>query len=75
MDLTAKEKLDVLCIQETMLSKQTNFNFNNYNGFFKEGNTNYPAQGGIAIFIHENIPYQKLTLNTPLQAIGARINL
>ena len=75
MDQKAKEKPDVLCIQETMLSKQKNFNLKNYNGLFKEAHTNHRAYGGVAIFIHSTIPYQKLILNTPLQAIAARINM
>ena len=75
MDLNAKEKPDDVCFQETMLSKQTKFNLNNYNGLFKEGHTNHRAHGGIAIFIHYTIPYQKLILNTPLQAIAARIDI
>ena len=75
MDLIAKEKPDVICIEETMLSKQTNFNLKNYNELFKEGNANHQAHGGVAIFIHYTIPYQKLILNTPLQAIAARINI
>ena len=75
MDLISKEKPDVLIIQETMVSNQTNFNLNYYNGLFKEGHTNCRAQRGLAIFINVTIPYQKLTLNLPLQAIAARINI
>ena len=41
MDQRSEEKQHVLCIQETMLSKQTNFNLKNHNGLFKEGHTNY----------------------------------
>ena len=58
-----------------MLSKQAIFNLNNNNGLFKEGHTNYRAHGGVAIFIHETISYQKSIINTPLQAIAARINI
>ena len=58
-----------------MLSKQTIFNSKNYNESFKEGYINYRAHGGVEIFIDETIPYQKLKLNTPLQAITARINI
>ena len=39
MGLISEEKPDVLCIQETILSKQTNFNLKYYNGLFKEGHT------------------------------------
>ena len=58
-----------------MLSKQTNFNLKNDNGLLKEGDTNYGTHGGVAIFIHETIPYQKLILTTSLQAIADRINI
>ena len=75
MDLKAKEKPDVPCFQKIVLSNQTNFNLKNYNGLFKEGHTNIRAHGGVVIFIHEAIPYQKVIPNTPLQAIAARINI
>ena len=42
---------------------------------FKEGPTNYRAHKLVAIFIHDTILYQKLILNTPLQAIAARFNI
>ena len=75
LDPISKEKQDVTCIQETMLSKQANFNLKNYNGLFKEGHTNYRAHEGVAVFIHETVPYQKLILNTPLQAKAGRNNI
>ena len=66
MELISKEKSDALCIQETMLLKQTNFNLKNYNGLFKEEHPNHRAHGGVAIFIRETIPYQNLLLSTNL---------
>ena len=59
VDLIAKEKPAVLCIQETMLSKQTAFNIKKYNGLFKEGHINHGAHRGITIFINDNIPFKK----------------
>ena len=66
VDIIAKEKPDVLCIQETMLPKQTNFSLKNYNGLLDEGHTNIRAHGGVAFFIHVTMPSQKLILNTIL---------
>ena len=63
-DIISKEKPGVLCIQGKMLSDQTNFDLKYYKVFFKEGHTNYRAHEGKSIFIHEIIPYQKLTLIT-----------
>ena len=65
MDLISKVKPEVLCIQETVLSKPSNFILMYYNGIFKEGHASYRAHGEVAIFIHETIPYQNVTLNTP----------
>ena len=65
MDLIAKEKPAVLCIQEIMLSKQTNFNKNNYNGLFKEGHTNRRTHEGVAVFIHSNMPFKEKQLIPP----------
>ena len=66
---------DVLCNQETLLSEETNFNFKKYNGLLEEGHTHIPVHGTVAIFIHVTIPYQKILLNIPLQAIAARIDI
>ena len=75
VELIAKEKTDVPCIQETMISTQTNFNLKNYIGMSKKGHTNYREHGGVAIFIHEITSYQKIILDIPLQAIAARTNI
>ena len=74
VDLIAKEKPDVLCFQETMLSKQTNLNLKKYMGLFKKGQTNILAHGKVAIFLHETVPYQKIILKTSLQAIASGFN-
>ena len=57
-----------------MLPKQTIFNIKNYIGLFK-GHINRRAHGGVTISIHGNIPFKEITVNTPLQAIAARINI
>ena len=62
MDIIVKEKPAVLCIQETMLSKQTNFNIKNYNELFKEGHINRRPHGGVEIFVHSNIPFKEITI-------------
>lgn len=75
LDIISKIKPEILSIQETMLRKDTNFSLKHYNGIFKEGHTNRRAHGGVALFIHESIPYQDIKLNTPLQAVAVRANL
>ena len=75
VDIITKEKPAVLCIQETMLTKQTNFNVKSYNGLFKEGHINRRAHRGVSKFVHDNIPFKKRAINTLLPAIAARINI
>ena len=75
MGIISQEKSNVLCIQETMPSSQTNFNSNYYNGLLKEGYTSYWAHGEVAVFIHKITSYQNLPLMTPVQAIAARFTL
>ena len=75
VDLTVKEKPAVIFIQESMLSKQTSFNIKNYTGLFKEGHITRHAHGVVAIFIHENIPFKEIAINTSQQAIADRINI
>ena len=75
VDLIAKEKPAVLRIQETMLSKQTNFNIKKYEGIFKERHKNRRAHEGVPVFIHKNILFKEITINTPLQVIAAGINI
>ena len=58
-----------------MLSKQTILKIKNYSGLFKEGHINRQSHGGIAIFIHDNIPFKEITVNTPLQALVDRTNI
>ena len=58
-----------------MLSKQTNFKIKNYSGLLEEGYINRRSHGGVAIFTHDNILFKETTINTPVQAIAARINI
>ena len=74
VDLVSKEKPDVLCIQETMLTKQANFNLKNYNELLEE-HTNYRAHRAVAMIIHETIPYPKIIFYTSIPSVAAEINI
>lgn len=74
MELVQHHQLWVLAIRETKLRDSTEFNITNYNCLRKEGHTNYTTHGGVALFIHSSIPFHPIQLNTPLQAIAARIS-
>ena len=57
-----------------MLQNQTDLDLKYYIRSIEKGHTNYRAHGGVVTFINEKFPYQKLTFNTPQQAIETRIN-
>ena len=74
-DLIDKSKPEILCVQETMLSKDSTFRIKHYTMLHKEGHRQHRWHGGTAIFIHETIPFKEIPINTPLQAVAAQINV
>ena len=68
-------KPTVLALQETKLGKFTTFSLPHYSSIRREGHFNVTPHGGVALFIHESIPYQELNLNCELQAVAAIIHL
>ena len=66
VDIVDKENPAILCIQETMLTKQTNVSIKDYNGLSKEGHITRRPHGGVEIFIHSNIPFKEITIKIPL---------
>ena len=74
-DIIERKKPDIICIQETMLSKNTQFGIKNYTMIHKEGHLSHNWHGGAAIFIHETVPTKVIQLNTSLQATAAQVNI
>ena len=56
-------------------TKNSNFKLRHFIGIHKEGHLNHRAHGGVAIFIHETLPYKEIELNTPIQAVAAQISI
>lgn len=63
-----------ICIQETHLKKNENFTLRKYNSFKFSTNRGQRANGGVAIFIKENINVEEVNLNTNLQAVAIKVN-
>lgn len=74
LELISNHQLSILAIQETKLKNNTEFKIPNFNLLHKEGHINYSTHGGVGLFIHSGIPYLQIELNTPLQAVAAKIS-
>lgn len=75
LDLIQNEKPVVLAIQETKLQESTTFNLPGYTCYRKEGHFNRTPHGGVAIFVHQDIAHNLITVNTTLQSISVQVNL
>jgi len=65
----------LVSLQETKLRVDTNFCISNYNFIRSEGHFNYTPHGGVAILVHESVPYSEVELNTTLQAVAVTVHL
>lgn len=64
-----------LAIQEIKLGNTTAFNLPNYSIYRRDGYANRSPQGGVAIFIHQDIPHQSIPLDSNIQAIAVKIHI
>ena len=65
----------VIAIQETKFGNNTNFNLPHYTCHCSYGHFNVTPHGGVALFIHESMPFQTIDLNCALQAVAAVVQL
>lgn len=69
-------KPSIICLQETNLKTNHNATVNNYQGYFKERQTNpNRASGGVAILVKNNIKSSPIPINSELEVIATRIQL
>ena len=74
LELVERHQVSIMAIQETKITDSFDFKLPTYNIIKREGHVNVTTHGGVALFIHSDIPYQEIHLNTALQAVAARIN-
>ena len=65
----------ILAIQETMTGDCNKVRVPNFNTVSTVGHFNWRYYGGVALFIHESIPYGEVIVHSPLQIIAARVQL
>ena len=75
LELIQLHKINIMAFQETKLWTYNNFSIPHFNIIRKDGHFNHTPHGGVALLIHESIPHESITLNTPIQAVAARVRL
>ena len=58
-----------------MFGNNANFNLPHYSFHRHDGHFNVTPHGGVALFIHESLPFQTVDLNCALQAVAAVVQL
>ena len=66
---------NIIAIQETKFWNNSNFSLPQYNTVRKDGHYNKGAHGGVAVFIHNSIPFSEIGLNTHVQSVAVRVQL
>ena len=67
-------KPSVVLLQETQLSPESQFTLQGYNIFRKDNPTGVPS-GGAALMVNGDLLVSEVILDTPLQAVAARVSL
>ena len=75
LDLIHSCNASIIALQETKLSDDFNVRIPNYNLLCKEGHYNHGQHGGVALYIHSDVPYNEMKLNTPCQTVAAEVFL
>ena len=73
LDIIQTYKVSILALQETRLTGEYNLKIPRYNLVYKDGHFNRSPHGGVAIYIHSDVPYKEIELNTPLQAVAVEV--
>ena len=75
LEILCKEKdPSAICLQETMLQEKINISLTKYNILRKDSKSD-SANGGVALFINQSFLFSEVALDTPLQAVAARVSL
>ena len=66
--LLSQYKIDIVALQETKVTSEYMYKFNNYNLYTLDGSFNRMQHGGVALYIRNTIPQMKINLQTDFQA-------
>ena len=64
-----------IAVQETFYGGDFVVGIVGYNGICKQGHFNQRFHGGVAMYIHNSIPYREIHIKANLQIIAAEMNI
>ena len=82
--LTSKEDLlrmiekhepGIIAIQENFLANDFTVKITWYNSYCKQGNFNRRYHRGVATYVHESIPTERLIIESQYQVVAMRVNI
>lgn len=68
-------KPSIIAIQETFYGNDFVSPIGGYAGLCKQGHYNRRFHGGVALYIHNSIPFEKIEICSPIQIVAARIHI
>ena len=68
-------KVDVMAVQETKLYGGVSVKLPGYNVESQDGHFNRTAHGGVATYIHSELPYSRIQISSRIQAVAIRVQL
>ena len=69
-----KHEPGIIEIQETFLANFT-VKVKRYSSYCKQGNVNRRYHGGVATYVHESIPTERLIIELHFQVVAMRVNI
>ena len=64
-----------IAVQETFQGGDFVVRIVGYNGICKQGHFNQRVHGGVAMYIHNSMPYREIHIKTNLKIIAAQVNV
>ena len=75
LKMTEKQQPGIIAIQETFLANDSTVKIQWYNSYCKQGNFNRRYHGGVATYVHESIPTERLIIESQYQVVAMRVNI
>ena len=73
--LISQHRPTIVALQETRLRMEASCSISGYNVVRREGHINNNSHGGVAIFIHSQTPFRRISLDTDIQAVAIQTHL
>ena len=75
LKMIEKHEPGIIAIQETFLANDFTVEIKGYNSYCKQGNFNRRYQIGVATYVHESIPTERLIIESQYQVVAMIVNI